>query len=249
VNSDSAEDLRREVCPRAVAWGLGLVVLTAACGGSEPNFDPGGASGTAGSGGATAGGSAGAGATGGAGTGGAAGSTSTGGGAGSAGASTSGGSAGTSAAGSAGTGAGTAGTAGGSGACTITVNDEISSAIATVGIVRFSTDAATVSSARIEFGLDTSYGMTAPVDLAEPEYRTLLLGMKQNREYHYRVVVNEGADECATADRTIMTGALPNILPDLDVVNFDREALAGGFVMTGQYQTASSCGRFPWATT
>jgi hypothetical protein len=226
------------VCPRVVAWGLGLVVLTAACGGSESNFDPGGASGaggTAGSAGATAGGSAGAGATGGAGTGGAAGSMSTGGGAGSAGAGASGGSAGTSAAGSAG--AGTAGTAGtGSGACTITVNDEISSAIATVGIVRFSTDAAAVSSARIEFGLDTSYGMTAPVDLAEPEYRTLLLGMKQNREYHYRVVVNEGADECASADRTIMTGALPNILPELDVVNFDREALAGGFVMTGQYQ-------------
>lgn len=128
-----------------------------------------------------------------------------------------------------------AGSAGGSGACTITVSDEISSAIATVGIVTFSADVA-VTSARIEFGLDTSYGMTAPVDLAEPEYRTLLLGMKQNREYHYRVVVNEGASECAGADRTIMTGALPNILPELDVVNNDRDALAGGFIMTGQYQ-------------
>lgn len=154
--------------------------------------------------------------------------------AGTAGASAAGGSAGTSTAGSGG--GGTGGSAGASSACTITVNDELSSAIATVGIVTFSTDSTTVSSARIEFGLDTSYGMTAPVDLEEPEYRTLLLGMKQNREYHYRVVVNEGAAECASPDRTIMTGALPNILPALDVVDFDREALAGGFVMTGQYQ-------------
>lgn len=113
---------------------------------------------------------------------------------------------------------------------------ELSSAIETVGIVTFTTTAAAPQSARIEFGLTTSYGMTAPVDLAEPSYRTLLLGMKQNREYHYRVVVESAAGECASADRTLMTGSLLNILPSIDVQNFVPEALAGGFLMTGQYQ-------------
>ena len=68
--------------------------------------------------------------------------------------------------------------------------------------------------------------MTAPVDLAEPNYRTLLLGMKQMRTYHFRIVVQGAAGECAGADQTIATGPLPNILPTLDVMNVRREALA-----------------------
>jgi hypothetical protein len=137
---------------------------------------------------------------------------------------------------------GTAGSAtGGSGgtgttSCTITSKSEISSAIATVGIVTFTTDLAAVDSARIEFGLDTTYGLTAPVDLTEPNYRTLLLGMKQTRTYHFRIVVGSGGSECAGPDQTIMTGALPNILPTLDVTNVRREALFGGYFQTGQYQ-------------
>lgn len=218
------------MCLRTAIWGLGFAVLTAACGSSESSFEPAGTGGSAGAGGAAAG-SGGSGAVAGSMNAGGSGAT------GATGAGASGGGAGSNAAGTAGSGKGGAAGGGGSGAgaCGLTVNDEISSAIATVGIVRFSTTE-TVSSARIEFGLDTNYGMTAPVDLAEPEYRTLLLGMKQNREYHYRIVLNEGAAECVGDDRTIMTGALPNILPELDVVNFNREALSGGFVMTGQYQ-------------
>jgi hypothetical protein len=126
--------------------------------------------------------------------------------------------------------------AGGSSVCTITPTSELSSAIATVGIVTFTTDLPGVTEARIEFGLDTAYGMTAPVDLAEPNYRTLLLGMKQMRDYHFRIVVKNGTTECAGPDQTIRTGSLPNILPSLDVTTIDRAALFGGFVMTGQYQ-------------
>lgn len=121
------------------------------------------------------------------------------------------------------------------GSCTITLNAEVSEAIQTVGIVTFSADVS-VDQARIEFGLDTNYGMTAPVDLSEPEYRTLLLGMKQSREYHFRIVVESGGAECASADQTLMTGLLPNILPQLDVNTIAPEALWGGFLETGQYQ-------------
>ena len=37
--------------------------------------------------------------------------------------------------------------------------------IATVGIVTWSTTMAGATSAKIDFGLTTSYGMTAPIDL------------------------------------------------------------------------------------
>lgn len=131
---------------------------------------------------------------------------------------------------------GAAGSGGNTSTCTITATSQISSAIATVGIVTFTTDHPNVSSARIDFGLDTNYGMTAPVDLAEPSYRTLLLGMKQMRPYHFRIVVGNGTSECFGSDQTIMTGQLPNILPTLEVDTINRAALAGGFVETGQYQ-------------
>jgi hypothetical protein len=145
------------------------------------------------------------------------------------------------------------------GECTITASGEVSEAIATVGIVTFTTDLAGANEARIEFGLDTSYGMTAPVDLNEADYRTLLLGMKQSRDYHYRIVVGNGTTECASQDHTITTGQLPNVLPEIDVTNLQPELLSGGFLMTGQYQAMGgdnspayiidSDGDYVWAVT
>ena len=59
--------------------------------------------------------------------------------------------------------------------------------IATVGIVTWSTTLAGATSAKIDFGLTTSYGMTAPVDTVAASNRTLLLGMKTQRMYNYRI--------------------------------------------------------------
>lgn len=122
------------------------------------------------------------------------------------------------------------------GSCSIQIESEVSSAIATVGIVTFTTTLDSFDEGRIEFGLDTSYGMVAPVDLAEPSFRTLLLGMKQTRDYHFRVVLTSGGEECASDDQTITTGSLPNALPELEVNTIDPEGRAGGFILTGQYQ-------------
>jgi hypothetical protein len=140
-------------------------------------------------------------------------------------------------------GAGTA-SGGGSGgtaaqtSCTFTIPPATTSAkIATVGIVEFSTDLAGLSSAHIEFGLDTSYGMVAPVDLAAANHHTLLLGMKQRRAYHFRVVATGSGGECRSEDQTIMTGSLPNGFPTIDVNTTDGAAAAlyGGFLLTGAY--------------
>jgi hypothetical protein len=139
--------------------------------------------------------------------------------------------------------AGTTATAGSGGAaaqatCTFTIPPAtISAKIATVGIVEFSTDLAGLSAARIEFGLDTNYGMVAPVDVAAANHRTLLLGMKQRKTYHFRVVATGSAGPCQSTDQTIMTGSLPNGFPTIDVATKtqNKAELYGGFLLTGAY--------------
>ena len=141
--------------------------------------------------------------------------------------------------------AGTTG-AGGSVACTFTVASELSSKIPTVGVVTWSTTLAGVQSARIDFGLATSYGMTAPVDLSQADdptsptsltLRTLLLGMKTSRLYHFRITATAAAGECRSDDYTIMTGPIANGLQKPTVTTSNASALAGGFLVTGQHAT------------
>lgn len=135
-----------------------------------------------------------------------------------------------------GDGAGAAGADGGPAqTCTFTQSSLLSPKIATVGIVTWSTTLAGVQSARIDFGLTTSYGMSAPVDLAQPSYRTLLLGMKSSHLYHYRITATNGDGDCQSPDYTITTGPLANGLVKPTVTTNDAAALAGGFLITGQY--------------
>jgi hypothetical protein len=128
------------------------------------------------------------------------------------------------------------------GSCTFEVTPSVSKTIPTVGIVEFKSTAANPTAARIEFGLDTSYGMTAPVDLTAANYRTLLLGMKAARTYHYRIVATSDGQECASQDYTIQTGALATGLPDLDVTTSKADAVAPGFLVTAQYQGVTGGG-------
>jgi hypothetical protein len=81
----------------------------------------------------------------------------------------------------------------------------ISSAIGTVGIVTFTTDLSNPASAHIDFGLKTSYGLQAPVDLSATNYRTLLLGMKQSKNHHYRVIVENASGQCTGSDSSLTT--------------------------------------------
>lgn len=90
--------------------------------------------------------------------------------------------------------------------CNITATGEISSKIATVGIVTFTADVP-VESAKIEFS-NMAGGETfvAPVDVEAENHRTLLLGMKPNATYTYKVIVN---DSCSSADGSLTTGNVP----------------------------------------
>jgi len=130
---------------------------------------------------------------------------------------------------------GAAGTGDGSMSCTINVTHSLSEKIPTVDIVQFTTDLASVESATIDFGLDTSYGMTAPVDLTEPMYRTLLLGMKTDHTYHFRVNAVSGGKTCSSADYTVETGLGPNGLTKPDIVTNAADKLYGGYMITARW--------------
>ncbi len=105
---------------------------------------------------------------------------------------------------------------------------ETSSAIGTVGIIEWSTTISPLMSASIEFGLDENYEYVAPVDLNEPNYRTLLLGMKPNKLYHYRIVVNG----CKGNDLMLETGEHPTNLPNKKLSVNNSELSAEGFIVT-----------------
>jgi hypothetical protein len=128
--------------------------------------------------------------------------------------------------------------AGVAGNCSFSWQAVVSPAIKTVGIVTWSTDLPGVSEAHIDFGLTTEYGMTAPVDLKEPNLRTLLLGMKRKQTYHYRIVASNSSEACASPDQTITTGGLLGGIPEISVEHMsDAYPHYGGFLVTGQYTT------------
>jgi hypothetical protein len=112
-----------------------------------------------------------------------------------------------------------------------TVNTILSSGISTVGIVEWSASGM-VSSASIRFGRDTNYEYMAPVDLDEPNNRTLLLGMKPNTTYHYRIIANKGNETCASEDYTIETGAPPVGIPSISVRDNGPGTTSGDFIVT-----------------
>ena len=105
------------------------------------------------------------------------------------------------------------------------------SAPGTIGIVTWSVSVAPLASARIEFGLDGTYGMTAPVDSSAPGYRTLLLGMKPSRTYHFRIVASDGTLTTPSGDYTVATGP-PTSLVDVTSFNvLDAGARQRGFIV------------------
>jgi len=110
------------------------------------------------------------------------------------------------------------------------------SAPGTVGIVTWSLPGAAAESARIEFGLTTDYGMTAPVDLEQEGYRTLLLGMKPEQTYHFRVVATQEGQEFVSDDYTVETGPKTTLasITQFQVISADKRE--PGFILTSYWQ-------------
>jgi len=149
---------------------------------------------------------------------------------------------------------GTAGTTGAggttpTGADGFTIAVQLASAVkstapGTVGIVTWSLSGATVSSAHLDFGPDTTYGMTAPADLTATAsgttgYRTLLLGMKPAKTYHFRVVASDGGKTYTSDDHTVMTGPKPSMNPISTFTVKNATAVPKGFFITSFWQNGT----------
>jgi len=166
------------------------------------------------------------------------GTTSSGGSSGTGGTKATGGSSGTG--GSSATG-GATGTGGSSatGNCSFTLStNAISTKMATVGIVEWSTTLSNLSSAQIVYTLNNaasgilSKGGTAPVDLTKSNYRTLLLGLKQASDYAFHIEATSGGTTCKSSDYTLpKTGTLSGA-PTITRTVTNASAQANGFIVT-----------------
>lgn len=125
------------------------------------------------------------------------------------------------------------GAAGASDGCAFDVEYALSPAIATVGIVTWSTDLPDLTDAHIDFGpADSGFSRVAPVDLEEPAHRTLLLGMKSQRDYAFRIVAGAGEATCTSDTFTLTTGPIPESVPVIEREVYDQAAVAPGFIVT-----------------
>jgi hypothetical protein len=144
---------------------------------------------------------------------------------------------------------GAAGTAGG--VCHFDIQDALSPAMPTVGVVTWSTDLAGLTDARIEFTLadpapdEINRGSGGPIDVAGETHRALLLGLKSERPYTYRIIARAGNTVCTSPDRALTAGKLVTGVPQPEVFLVDvfqvavtRNAQAAaapspGFILSG----------------
>jgi len=140
------------------------------------------------------------------------------------------------------------GTGGATGSATFTINITQSTAVATVEIVTWSASVS-IDSAVIDFGRDqTNFEFQAPVDLTQANYKTLLLGLKQNTKYYVRITAQGGGKTYVSDVQSVTTGYLPNGLPTFTVTDSNASALyAGGGFTVNCFGLAGSPG-IPGAT-
>jgi len=116
----------------------------------------------------------------------------------------------------------------------------MSAAPGTVGIVTWTVNVSALTEAHIDFGLDTSYGMTAPVDLTLTDHRTLLLGMKPAKMYHFRVVARDASTTYTSSDYTVMTGPATTTVSISRYQIMNATAHKRGFIMTSYWSGTGS---------
>jgi len=118
--------------------------------------------------------------------------------------------------------------------------------IPTVGIVRWGLEGVVPTEAHIEFGLDSSYGMTAPVNLGCTDFRTALVGLKPERTYHFRIVASDGATSYVSDDHTLLTGPAPADFPLSELEGSLPESLEKGYFFGSFWTVITSATSFTW---
>ena len=93
--------------------------------------------------------------------------------------------------------------------------------------------------ATIEFGVDTTYGRVAPVDLAAAGHRTLLLGMKPARTYHLRIVAKDAAATYTSGDYTVTTGPATSMVTVTSFAASASGVRQPGFIIASHRQNST----------
>ncbi len=119
-------------------------------------------------------------------------------------------------------------------------SDEAATAPGTVGVVVWSVSEGELTDGFVEFGPDESYGTRAPLGSTDKEQRTLLLGLKPNSEYHYRVVVTTEGGNFASDDRSLQTSAAASGVNIATFDILDESAREGGFIVTSYWRGEGS---------
>ncbi|MFO7181640.1 MAG: aryl-sulfate sulfotransferase [Pseudomonadota bacterium] len=128
---------------------------------------------------------------------------------------------------------------GAAGACAFTVTkNALSAKIPTVGIVEWSLAGPAPSSATIVYTLKDApssilnRGGEAPVDLGKPGYRTLLLGLKQEKNYTFRIEVTRDGQTCVSPEYALPTTGRFENAPSVMVDVVQPEKREPGFIVT-----------------
>jgi hypothetical protein len=134
---------------------------------------------------------------------------------------------------------GAAGCGGAGGDCTFAVTtNAVSPQIPTVGVVEWSLAGEAPQSAKIVYrltGADPSLlnqGGEAPVQLGNANYRTLLLGLKQSRDYTFHVEATRGGTTCSSPDYALPTTGSFGGAPPVSVDVAQPDARQPGFIVT-----------------
>jgi hypothetical protein len=136
--------------------------------------------------------------------------------------------------------------AGSAAPCAFQIDAAPSPTIPTVGVVDWSVNLPGLSEARIDFTLDDpapgtiNVGSGGAISVAGTMHRALMLGMKAQHTYTYRITAKNGATTCTSADRSFTTGASDGA-PTVNRTVMNAAAQARGFIVTsGGYWDASS---------
>ena len=85
---------------------------------------------------------------------------------------------------------------------------------------------------RVEIGLDTGYGRIIEATADGAGYEALVLGLKPDHTYHYRLIVEDGGESRVSGDRTFTTGVAPSFLGALSVTAGAAEDGPTGLLVT-----------------
>jgi hypothetical protein len=128
---------------------------------------------------------------------------------------------------------------GGGTLCELTITkNALSSNIPTVGVIEWSLAGGPPSSAKIVYALEDApssilnRGGEAPVQLAKPNYRTLLLGLKQASHYMFHVEAVRDGQTCVSRAYSLPTTGRFAAAPPVSVTVPEPDRREAGFIVT-----------------